>query len=138
MRPHLFRITAAVITSGLLSLAACSGDDDGDGATADVAPVESTAPAAPADDDATVPGGDGVITISGFAFSGVTEVAVGTTVVVTNDDSASHTWTSTDGSFDSGAIAPGESFEFTFTEPGTFEYVCNFHPTMTGTITVTG
>ena len=79
-----------------------------------------------------------LITIANFAFSGVTEVAVGTTVTVTNTDGSPHTWSADDGAFDSGAIGPGESFEFTFTEPGEFAYFCNFHPSMTGTITVTG
>ncbi len=57
---------------------------------------------------------------------------------MTNTDGASHTWAAVDGSFDSGTLAEGDSFEFTFDEPGTFEYRCNFHPSMTGTITVTG
>ena len=83
--------------------------------------------------------GDGdVITIAGFAFSGVTEVAVGTTVTVVNKDGTDHTWTADDGTFSSGNIAPGDSFEFTFDEPGTYTYACRIHPTMTGTITVTG
>ena len=133
----MFRTAAAVALAGLLSLAACSGDDDGsspatDAATATADPTATAEPTAPA------AAGDDTITISGFAFSGVTEVPVGTTVIVTNDDTANHTWTATDGSFDSGSLAPGDTFEFTFTEAGTFEYVCNFHPAMTGTITVTG
>jgi plastocyanin len=65
-------------------------------------------------------------------------VPVGGKVVVTNTDGASHTWTAVDGAFDSGTLAEGQSFEFTFDEPGTYEYRCNIHPTMTGTITVTG
>lgn len=124
----MFRTAAAVAIAGLLSLAACSGDDGGGSPATESATASADSPAA----------ADSTITISGFAFSGVTEIPVGTTVVVTNDDSATHTWTATDGSFDSGSLAPGASFEFTFTEAGTFEYVCNFHPTMTGSITVTG
>lgn len=132
----MFRTAAAVALAGLLSLAACSGDDDGSSPATDAAttPADATAAA-----ESTAPAGNGnTITISEFAFSGATEVPVGTTVIVTNDDSANHTWTASDGSFDSGSLAPGDSFEFTFTEAGTFEYVCNFHPAMTGTITVTG
>jgi plastocyanin len=68
----------------------------------------------------------------------VSEVPVGTTVVVTNTDSTQHTWTALDGTFDSGALGEGDTFEFTFTEAGTFDYRCNFHPSMTGTIVVTG
>ena len=84
------------------------------------------------------PAGDNTITIADFAFSGVTEVAVGTTVIVTNADAASHTWTADDGSFDAGALNQDGSFEFTFSEPGEFTYHCNFHPSMTGKIVVTG
>jgi plastocyanin len=78
------------------------------------------------------------ITIAGFAFTGATEVAVGTTVTVVNEDGSDHTWTADDGTFSSGNLAPGDSFEFTFDEPGTYTYACRIHPTMTGTITVTG
>src|SRR5690606_26649583 len=105
MHPHMLRTAAAVVIAGLLSLAACSGDDDGsspapDAATATADPTATAEPTAPA------AAGDDTITISGFAFSGVTEVPVGTTVIVTNDDTANHTWTATDGSFDSGSLAP--------------------------------
>ena len=77
------------------------------------------------------------IVISGFAFSEDLTVPVGTTVVVRNDDSAGHTWTADDGAFDSGFIDAGGTFEFTFTEAGTFTFHCEVHPAMTGTITVT-
>ena len=62
---------------------------------------------------------------------------VGTTVIIRNDDSAGHTCTSDDGAFDSGSIDGGGTFEFTFTEAGTFAFHCKVHPAMTGTITVT-
>jgi plastocyanin len=38
--------------------------------------------------------------------------------------------------FDSGNIAPGESFSFTFEEAGTVEYFCDIHPNMQGRVTV--
>ena len=60
----------------------------------------------------------------------------GDTVVWTNADSQDHTVTSDIGLFDSGTIVPGASFTFTFDNAGTFSYVCNIHPAMTGTITV--
>jgi len=62
-------------------------------------------------------------------------INVVTTVRWTNIDPILHTTTS-DGNWDSGALAEGETFEFTFNSAGTFNYVCSFHPTMTGTITV--
>jgi plastocyanin len=93
-----------------------------------------------ADADATADEGAAgdVIRIAGFAFSGATEVPVGTTVTVVNEDGSDHTWTADDGTFSSGNLAPGDTFEFTFDEPGTYTYACRIHPSMVGTITVTG
>jgi len=41
-----------------------------------------------------------------------------------------------DGTFDSGLIAPGESFSFTFEEHGEFTYFSQIQPWIVGTITV--
>jgi plastocyanin len=65
------------------------------------------------------------------------EVVVGATVDWTNEDPFAHTVTARDGAFDSGTMDDGETFSHTFSEPGTFEYVCAIHPSMTGTVTVT-
>ena len=114
---------------------------DGPALTADgdVAVVGADVTVSTGADDGPEEGTAGdVITIAGFAFSGATEVAVGTTVTVVNEDGSDHTWTADDGTFSSGNLAPGDSFEFTFDEPGTYTYACRIHPTMVGTITVTG
>ncbi|CAN5830912.1 hypothetical protein BH23CHL8_BH23CHL8_14390 [soil metagenome] len=63
-------------------------------------------------------------------------VAVGTTVAWSNDDAFDHTVTSTDGAFDSGVMASGETFSWTFESPGLFEYLCAIHPSMQGSVTV--
>jgi hypothetical protein len=48
-----------------------------------------------------------------------------------------HTVTAAEGAdFDSGSIAPGDTFTFTPTTAGTVSYVCTFHPGMRGTIDV--
>jgi len=39
-------------------------------------------------------------------------------------------------SYASGTLATGDSFTFTFDEPGTYTYFCELHPQMTGTIVV--
>lgn len=78
------------------------------------------------------------ITIENFAFSGPETAAVGDTVTITNQDSVGHTWTAVDGEFDSGTVAEGETFDFTFEEAGEFDYFCSIHPQMEGTITVEG
>ena len=77
------------------------------------------------------------ITIANFAFSPpATRVAPGAQVTATNNDAAAHTWTASDGSWDSGSLAQGATFSHTFTRPGTFAYFCAIHPSMRGTVTV--
>ena len=79
------------------------------------------------------------VSIANFAFDPhAIEVAAGTTIEWTNDDTAPHTATSTQApkSFDSKDLAKGETYSETFTEPGTYQYYCQIHNYMTGTITV--
>jgi len=69
-------------------------------------------------------------------------VAAGTTVVWSHEGNAPHTVTADDGAFDSGTLNSGDTFEFTFEEPGEYPYHCTFHggaggEGMAGTITVT-
>ncbi|MGH8972140.1 MAG: plastocyanin/azurin family copper-binding protein [Acidimicrobiia bacterium] len=78
-------------------------------------------------------------------------VPAGETVVWTNNDSVGHTVTADDGSFDShpscGSIGGtcmtrGQTFQTTFSKPGTFPYHCRVHGGpggrgMAGTIAVT-
>ena len=83
--------------------------------------------------------GTAAIEISGFAFDPAElTVAPGTEVVWINRDSARHTVTAVDFSFDSPVLGEGDSFSFVFDTAGTFDYYCNFHPNMTGSIIVTG
>ena len=64
-------------------------------------------------------------------------IQVGDTVTWTNLDSAPHTATdSGSGSLFDGVMNQGESFSYTFTQAGTFNYLCTFHPEMTGTVVV--
>lgn len=63
-------------------------------------------------------------------------VNVGDTVTWRNTDDVPHTSTSDDEVWDSGALATGEEFSFTFEEAGTFPYFCAFHPGMEGTVVV--
>ncbi|MFP5331129.1 MAG: plastocyanin/azurin family copper-binding protein [Acidimicrobiia bacterium] len=63
---------------------------------------------------------------------------MGDTVTVRNDDSIAHTWTAVGGAFDSGTLGNGATFTFTFDSPGTFDYICQIHPSMKGSITISG
>ena len=64
------------------------------------------------------------------------QVAVGDTVTWTNTGSGTHTVTFDDGE-DSGSLAPAAEYDRTFGTAGAFPYVCSFHSSMQGTITVT-
>lgn len=78
------------------------------------------------------------VSIENFSFVPQTlEISAGTTVVWTNNDTAAHTATATDASWDAGNIDPGASASITFDTPGTYTYVCSYHPSMTATIIVT-
>ncbi len=82
------------------------------------------------------------VSIVDFAFSpqNIT-INVGDTVVWTNNGVAPHTSTSGtncptgDGIWNSGTLSSGQAFQFTFTQPGTYNYFCAIH-CFTGTITV--
>jgi plastocyanin len=61
-------------------------------------------------------------------------VHVGDTVTWKNGSDEDHNVRG--GPFNSPALHPGNTFSFTFTKAGTISYVCDFHPTMKGTIKV--
>jgi len=65
-------------------------------------------------------------------------IGVNNTVMWTNNDGTVHTVTSTTGVFDSGYLNPGQSWTYTFTKDGTYQYHCTLHNWMTGTVIVTG
>ena len=54
-----------------------------------------------------------------------------------NEDEAVHTVTAADKSWDSGRLPLGATFSQTFSQAGTYEFVCSIHAAMKGTITVT-
>jgi plastocyanin len=78
-------------------------------------------------------------TIQDYAFTPADiTVAAGDTVTWTNGDKAPHTVTSTGGGpLDSPNLQQGDSWSFTFTQPGAYPFYCAVHPDMKGTVTVT-
>jgi plastocyanin len=78
------------------------------------------------------------VAIKDFAFNPPEiTVPVGGSVTWTNDDPAPHTATGLDReALQSGTLAPGESFTQTFDTAGTFDYFCEFHANMKGSIVV--
>jgi plastocyanin len=78
------------------------------------------------------------VAIQSFTFApGELTIAAGTTVIWTNNDSAPHTVTADDGSWGSGRLSKGDTYSFTFEQPGTYPYHCNVHPLMTAAVIVT-
>lgn len=63
-------------------------------------------------------------------------VKVGQTVEWKNEDIFSHTVTANDGSFESGLIAPGRSWQTTINKPGLVAYHCGPHPNMRAQLVV--
>ena len=79
-----------------------------------------------------------MITIKNFTYSPMMlSVKLGQTIDIVNLDTATHTITSDDGSFDSGNLTQGQHYRFTPKKAGTYTYICDIHQYMTGTITVT-
>ena len=136
MKPWLLLGGVAVLA--VLVLAACGGSSGGSGSST------------PASGPTSVSGGGGsAVSIANFAFSPQTlTVPAGTTVTWTNNDGAPHTVTSTDGpstsaqitgAFDSGNLASGQTYSFTFDKAGTYYYDCTLHAaqaSMHGTVVV--
>ncbi len=60
----------------------------------------------------------------------------GDRVTWVNKDLFPHTATADDKAFDSHSVAPADTWTFVARKPGTHTYICTFHPTMKGTITV--
>ena len=79
---------------------------------------------------------DHAVEIKGMKFNpAALEVAAGDTVTFTNADSAPHTATAIDGSFDTGKLAKGKSATVTIAAAGAFDYKCAIHAMMKGTVT---
>ncbi len=147
-------------TFGMLAVAAalvagCAGDDTGGAASGGEPATTTTVAPATTQDGGTGGGrgdygggggggsggqaGSGAVRIADFAFApDSSSVKVGDSVKWTNQGSATHTVTADDGAFDSGNLAGGKAFSFTFDQAGTYAYHCNIHRSMTGTVTVTG
>jgi len=68
------------------------------------------------------------VEIRGGSYSPASLTVEGnTTVTWTNYDTVSHTVTSTSGVFDSGPIEENETFDYTFTDAGTYPYGCTLN-----------
>jgi hypothetical protein len=74
-----------------------------------------------------------------YAYSPATEtIHVGDTVTWTNNDQPPHdvTTTSAPVALHSALLMTGQSWSYTFTVPGTYNYICSVHPYMHATLVV--
>jgi len=78
------------------------------------------------------------VSIDNFTFTPkALTVKAGSTVTWTNHDDIPHGIASSDNTFKkSAALDTDDSYSFTFTAPGTYQYFCYIHPHMVGTIVV--
>ena len=113
------RTLTLCLAAAAIGLTACGGSDE---------PAAESAAKAPASGGAAVAVADNSFTPASL------EVAVGDKVTFENEGAIAHTVTGDD--FDSGSLAPGETFTFTASKAGTVSYVCTLHPGMQGSIEV--
>jgi len=134
-----------------LLMVACGGSTDATPRTATAGrptagptvPVASAAATTPATAPAIATGSPGAtpgqagVRIVDFAFEPrVLTVPSGSEVTWTNTG-VQHTVYSPDKVFGSEILEKGQAYRFTFTKPGTYNYVCGLHPEMKATIVVT-
>jgi plastocyanin len=128
--------TWARLVAGLfaltLALAACGGDDDGNGDGGGAGETNGGATG----ETENGAGGENEILIQGFQFQPSTITVSGPTeFTITNEDSAPHTFTLEDGSIDE-SLSAGDSVTVTIDVSETTDFQCTIHPQMTGTVEV--
>jgi nitrite reductase (NO-forming) len=132
MRKHAFRLLATVFAVALL-MAACSSDDGTDGSTDGSTETTTTTPSSGGGG-----GEDQAVTIANFAFDPNTlTVPSGqdVTIELTNEDDVEHSFTLDDDSV-SQDVEAGEDQTVTINVTEEIGWHCKYHPTMTGTVTV--
>jgi plastocyanin len=130
-RGVLTMVALAALVVGLSACGSSSKKNTSSSASAKGKPAASSSASA----------GKVSVTIKSFKFMPPTiKVAKGATVTFTNKDSASHTATASNAAqkakFDTDTLMTGQSKSITFDTPGTYKYLCQFHPFMTGTVIV--
>lgn len=78
-----------------------------------------------------------MITIKNFKYTSPASVAPGTKITVTNEDQTAHTVTADSGKAFDDMADPGSNSTFTApAKAGTYQFHCNFHANMHGTLVV--
>jgi plastocyanin len=147
-------LCAAIALLLAFGVASC-GDDDGDGGGGETTVTtaedegggtgeDTTAESEPGDDSGgstPAPSGDAArseeVEIEDFEYRpDPVTIEEGGKVIWKNRDSAPHTATAEDGSFDTGTLEEDKIGSESFKEPGTYAYICSIHPEMKGTVEV--
>ena len=116
-----------ILIAGALTLAVgCGGNSSPSNPTPTPPPTPTTV---------SIVQGARTMTTTAYNPNPVT-ISRGTTVMWVNNDTITHTSTSTTGAWSSGNMAPGGNFSYTFQSAGSFPYNCTIHPNMVGTVTV--
>jgi plastocyanin len=139
----------AALVALSLGLAACGGSGSNTSSEAETAPAseeseageETESEAGEETESEPAPSGEAAksekVEIVEFTYQpDPVVVQVGGKVIWQNQDTAPHTATADDGSFNTGTIEKGKLGSATFKEAGTFTYFCEIHPTMHGTVEV--
>lgn len=118
-----------------------AGEEGGDAGEQDGEVTETTESGAGDESDSgSEAGGEAEVSITDFTFDPrEITVEVGGEVTWTNEDTAMHTATGVDDpeAFGTEDLGQDDADAITFDEAGAYEYYCDFHQYMTGTVTVT-
>jgi plastocyanin len=129
--------TAILILATTLASAGCGSSSGGNSGTSARSGTGSATAPAPAASATGAPVQSATVDIRSFKFKPVTVVVKkGGRVRWTNSDTAAHTATADDRSFDTQTIDKGKARMVAMTTAGTFTYHCDFHPFMKATVVV--
>ena len=136
MKPKAFLAPVLIVLA--LALSACGSSNDDTSSDAGQAATDTTTESS---GSASAPSGEAQrsekVEIVEFTYQpDPVTVQVGGKVIWQNEDTAPHTATADDGSFDTGTLERGKLKAETFKQVGTFTYFCEIHPTMHGTVEV--
>ncbi len=129
---------APVLIATALAVAGCGSDGGGETSAGS---TTATGAATEASGNGPAPSGEAErsakVEIVEFTYGpDPVTVQAGGKVIWLNQDTAPHTATADDGSFDTGVLERGKLKSETFKQAGTFTYHCEIHPTMHGTVKV--
>jgi plastocyanin len=124
MRSVMFRVALFI---SLLGLAGCGGNNSN--------PATPSSPNPTPGSSVSIVAGSSTMTTTAYNPNPIT-IQHGGSVTWVNNDTTGHTSTSDGGVWNSGTIAPGNSFSMSFPNAGSFPYHCLIHPNMVGTVTV--